>query len=163
VVVEALQVEDSVDEVAEEFGLPGCAETAGLGESFVHADEDIAVESVADRRWEMGDGRGRGRGQRAGGRLSGFGIVEGDDVGGALVLEESLVEARHFRGGDKANCQVVALDSQKVMEEGFGNFTKVAQVQWARALAILNAEYGSGSPRVGGCELGGNRAAHGPS
>ena len=44
-VIEAAQVEDAVDDIADQFGLPGGAEAAGLRGGLIHADDDLTVQT----------------------------------------------------------------------------------------------------------------------
>lgn len=64
-VVVAEQVQDAVDAVANDFGLPRGFESPGLAQGLVHADEDIGV-----KRWCA-----------VRGAWCVIRIVEGDDVG----------------------------------------------------------------------------------
>ena len=66
-VVDATEVQDTMDDDAMEFALIGLIELLGIGAHGVEADDDIACNLVA------------------------FGIIEGDDVGVIVVPKELAI------------------------------------------------------------------------
>ncbi len=55
-VVVTAEVEKAVDEVADEFALPACAEPAGLVDSLINANENFAVQGGASVSPGLGAG-----------------------------------------------------------------------------------------------------------
>lgn len=121
-VVIAGEVEQSVDDVAGQLGLPGGAELAGLGDGVVEADEDFAVQGVVRGAWGV------------------RGVVEGDDVGGAFVLEEGFVETGHFPRGDEVDAEFALCGVKMFREQMARDLPEQGQVHGARALAVADLE-----------------------
>jgi hypothetical protein len=118
IIVVALQVEQAVDEVAGQLGLPGGVEAWRLGHRLRHADVDLSVNALLERRsvtqgraeWHAGSGGPIGRllGERlaAGGAGDGWArVVEGDHVGATGVAEEGLVEPGDLAGPDQLDAE----------------------------------------------------------
>ncbi len=95
-VVVALEVENTVGQIADQLDLPGDTEAGGLEEGFVNADEDLA-----------------------GDRTIRFAVIEGDDVGRAGVAEISFIDFGHFGGVDEVDGQFIVVDLEEVREEEF--------------------------------------------
>src|SRR5262245_37612833 len=81
-VVVSPQMQDPMDHVADQFGLPGGAMGFGLGQRHLGADEQVAAK-VAQVP----------------------GVIEGDDIGGAGVVEEGLIDSRHGPRAHQLNAQ----------------------------------------------------------
>ncbi|HWX21763.1 MAG TPA: hypothetical protein VN578_17805 [Candidatus Binatia bacterium] len=103
-VIVAAQVKDAVDDVADQFALPGGSELAGLPDGFFKAHEDLAVQ-------------GRSTAPAAHSRRGIFSVVKRHDVGCAFVAEKSFVEPRHLVTIDELDTQLKILRSEEVLEE----------------------------------------------
>ena len=79
-VILAAQVQETVHDITSEFLLPTGLELGGLGDGIGDGDEEFAVEPVR-----------------------GGAVVEGDDIGGALVTKKIPVQAAHFVGADEVD------------------------------------------------------------
>src|SRR5581483_8765548 len=85
-IVIASQVQQSVNDVADKFALPGRVEAAGLDDGFVDADEEVPEKAAF----------------AAGQRIL-RSVIQCDHVGAAVVSEEALVQPGHFRGADQVH------------------------------------------------------------
>jgi hypothetical protein len=63
-----------------------------------------------------------------------FLMVEGENVRGAFVGEEGLVEAGHFGGGDEVDAQFVVLTVEQLFEQASGQAAPKRPLQRHRAL-----------------------------
>src|SRR5205823_4435944 len=102
-IVVAAQVESAVDEVANEFGLPGGAKLASLSEGRIDTNKNFTVQPSGSG-FSLGiaaGGQFAGRRTRptpaAGGERGGWpAVIEGEDIGAAVVVEELPVHTAHF-------------------------------------------------------------------
>ncbi len=136
-VIVAEEVQHAMDGVAQGFIGPGRAEAPGLAPGLVGADEQFSVklESV-----------GRGT------------VVEADDVGGAFVMEEGLVEAGHFVIADEMDAEGIGVEVEVVFEEMAEEGAEGGEGEEAGALAIAQEDLGAVRGVVGiGVGLGGGR------
>ena len=78
-----MEVEEAVDDVTAELLLPGGVELVGLEDGVGDRDVEFAVEVF-----------------RVGA------VVEGDDIGGTLVLEELPVHLGHLGGSDEVDADL---------------------------------------------------------
>ena len=137
-VIVAEQMQNAVNQIADDFGGPGGAEATGLVDGFVHANENFAVQI----------------GSRFGVPSFAFRVVEGDDVGGAAVLEKDLIESRHFRRGYQIYSQLGAVNLREFLEQLPPYRPKKAQINGEGSLLVSdrqrNLEGGSAEHRRGG-------------
>ena len=73
-IVVAVKMEEAVDEITGQFELPGGSKSGGLRDGFGETQVDLTVKSARVRRG-----------------LLELGMIEGNDVGAALMLEKLLV------------------------------------------------------------------------
>jgi len=71
------QMQDTVDEVTDQLGLPGGAKLSSLLHGVIEANEDFSVKSILPA------------------------VVEGDDVSGTGMTEELLVDPGHLWRSDE--------------------------------------------------------------
>src|ERR1035438_2418294 len=69
-----------------------------------------------------------------------FGVVEGNDIGRAFVLQEALVETGHFGGGDEVNAQIKASIGLRFPEQRLHDTPQQAQVDAASAVAVAKRQ-----------------------
>jgi hypothetical protein len=115
------QMEQSMDQVTHNLGLPRDAEPGGLKERLVRTDENLAKDS---------------------GRI-GLGVIKGDDVRGTGVAEAGFVEPRHFAGTHQVDCKIVLTDNERVVEQAAGDLAKEPEIDAPGALAIGEVEIAS--------------------
>jgi hypothetical protein len=127
VVIVSEQMQDAVDEVADNLGLPGGAKALRLQNGFVHADEEFPGD-FGSGVWGLGSG------------VSKFRVVEGNYVGGAFMLEKLLVDAGHFRRGDEGEAEFGIFDLRQFLQQRDANLTKQAEVDWSVLLTIVNQD-----------------------
>ena len=84
-----LQMENTVNEVTDQFRLPDCAKTPGLSDCFGYADDYVAFERV---------------------RVGFCGVVEGDDISRADVVQKMFVQGGNLSGIDEVNAQLKGLE-----------------------------------------------------
>lgn len=82
-VVLARKMEQAMDDVSSQLGLPRGVKGLGMRDRIGDGDEQFPDKTA----------------------LAGS-LVEGDDVGGALMLEKPLVDARHFADADQVDGNV---------------------------------------------------------
>lgn len=131
-VIEAAQMEDAVDDIADQFGLPSGAEAAGLRHGLIHAEDDLTVQ--------RGGGIGRAPGRRAAARPWFLQVVEGEDIGRAGMAQEGLVQAGHFRGAHQQQAEVKIIQPQQVAQERRCNPARQRQIQAADPLPVAQLE-----------------------
>lgn len=124
------EVEEAVDRVTEEFVGPAGAEAASLAEGHIGAEEQFAMELEV---------------------IAGIAVIEGDDIGGALVLEEGRVEADDFGLWDEVESEGVALDEEVMSQQVAHGAEERGPVHRAGALPIAEDHLGlrRGSAEVG--------------
>ena len=120
-IVITAQVKDSVDRVAHEFALPCSFIFRGLAHGFIHAEENIAGEQ---------------------GREHVIGIIESDNVGGAVMPEMSFIYTRHCGCADEINGQSVVFAAQILVKNRFDDSGKIVSIHAARSLLISQKEPG---------------------
>jgi hypothetical protein len=123
-VVVVLEMEHSVDEVPGQFESPGHAKAAGLDLSLRGAEEDFTIEA------QGGIGRA---------------VIEGDDVGGAFVIEPAPIEGDHSGEGEQVQAQRVGVELKLVIEEVSGGLEEGRGPDATSALAIANLEFVHGT------------------
>ncbi len=127
------EMEDAVDGVADEFGLPGGMELAGLAHGVGQTDVDLPLEMV---------------------RFGIFLMIEGDDVSGTFVIQIFPVNPGHLRGVDEMKTQFVGRDGRGFGEEAGEDAPQEAGFHRADGLAVANGErrvhrvIPSGAPRT---------------
>ena len=94
-VVMPTQMQQGVDVVADNFGLPSGAKFTGLADGYLDADKNFPVQ-------------GAGHGLRME-----IAIVEGDDVRWPGVVEVVFVNRGHFLRADEVKSQIRAVDVRK--------------------------------------------------
>src|ERR1035437_3093371 len=127
-IIVAEEMQHPVYDIADQFALPSGMETAGLGNRFVQANEDFAVQTGLSR-W--------------------FRVVEGYDVGRALMLQESLVEPGHLGRGNQVNAQIKASIGLRVPEQRLRDSSQVAQVHAPSAVAVAKSESAAHAASLG--------------
>jgi len=120
-VVVAEQVQEAVNGIADEFRLPGRSEAAGLGDGFIHADEEFAMNGSPA---EAGCGRSQVQ------------IVKGDDVSGAGVAKVSFIDARHFSRAHEIDSQFSLVELQQFSQQCTDDLAELTDIDWPRALAV---------------------------
>jgi len=123
----ATEVQQPVYEITDKLGLPSGAEPPRLTHSFVNADDDLAVK--AGGVWRVACGV--------------CGIVEGDDIRGAGMVEKSLVETRHVGRSDETDAEVNLLDLTQIGEQRVDDSAQEARVNRSCALPTGQGEVGS--------------------
>jgi hypothetical protein len=121
-------MEHAMDEVAGEFGGPGEAEAAGLDDGLGRAEEDFAVEVQGGIE---------------------FTVIEGDDVGGAVMVEPAAVESDHLGEGEEVQAEGVGVELELMFEEVAGGAEEGGDLDGASALAVayLDLVHGTVLPR----------------
>src|SRR5204863_4609033 len=66
--------------------------------------------------------------------------IEGDDVGGAGVIEKFLVQVRHNARGDEVNGQFVIGKLQQILQERCADVAQDRLVKGASALPVAKRE-----------------------
>ena len=133
-VIEAAQMEDAVDDIADQFGLPCGAEAAGLRHGLIHAEDDLAAQ--------RGGGIGRATRRRAAGRPWSFQVIEGEDIGRAGLMQEGLVQASHLGGANHQKAEVKIIQPHQVAQERRRNPARQRQIQAAGPLPVAQGEVG---------------------
>jgi len=123
-VVETLEVEDAMDEVAGEFAGPIDVELAGLAAGLEWAEEHFAVEFEC--------------------RVVGV-VVESDDIGGAGVIEPALIECDHGGQGEQVEAQGIVGEAELMFEEVSGGADEGGGMKAAGALAVTDQDFVHGS------------------
>ena len=131
-VIEAAQVEDAVDDIADQFGLPGGAEAAGLRCGLIHANDDVSVQ--------RGGGIGRATRQRAAGRPRLLAVIEAEDIGGAGMMQECLVQAGHLGRANQQKAEVKIIQSHQAAQERRCNPARQGQIEAAGSLPAAQGE-----------------------
>jgi len=140
-IVIAAQVERAVDEVANEFGLPGGAKLACLSDGRIDTNENFTVQPSGSgfRPGAPAGGRLAGRRARPGPVVEGDGlpaVIEGEYVGGAVVVEELPVQTAHFRRSHEVHPQGIGIQAESLREQDAGDAAEPWQVDATRALAV---------------------------
>jgi hypothetical protein len=108
-------MEDSVNNVTDDFVLRGRMITGGLKLGFVKANEDFPMNRFGGTTSKRSLSRSQ------------VSIVEGDDVGRASVTKESFIEPDHLRVGDQVNRQVV-VGQAEAADERLNDVSKEPEV-----------------------------------
>jgi hypothetical protein len=131
------QVQYPVNDIADQLTLPGGVELVGLGYRLVEANKDFPVQqgktvfSPVQSRHDSGACNGKER------RLScSFGVVKGDNIRRASVLQESPVEAGHLGRGYKIDGQIEAAIVPAFLKQRLHDLTQKAQVHPVKAMVI---------------------------
>jgi hypothetical protein len=118
------QVQDSMDGVADEFFWPGGAKFSRLRDGDFGANEDFTGEGI-----------------RYGARRSSpLRLIKGNDVGGANVIEVTLIDAGHFFGPDEMKAEFVFLGAKVMFECGAQNAAQESKIDRAGSLAVAQAQ-----------------------
>jgi hypothetical protein len=144
------QMQQPVNDVADQFALPGGVEAASLAHCFVKADDDFAVKLSRTSVLSIPNGgAGRGGAWPAGPLPCPFRVVKGDHIGGAFVSQESLVEARHLGRGYEANRKIEAAIAPRYFEQGSRDPPQEAQAHIKIRVSVVQVE----CPLAGGSRL----------
>jgi hypothetical protein len=123
-VVVVLKMEHSVNEVPGEFEGPGHAKAAGLDLCLGGAEEDFTIE-------------GEGGVRRA--------VIEGDDVGGTLLIQPAPIEGDHPGEREQVEAESVSVEAQLVFEEVTGGIEEGRGPDATSALAIADLDFVHGT------------------
>src|ERR1035441_1339162 len=104
-------------------------ETASLGSRFVEANKDFPVQTRL---------------------IAWFCVVEGNNVGRALMPQENLVKPCHLGRGHQVNTQIKAGIGLRVAEQGLGDSPEEAQVHAAGGVAVAKSESAAQAGSLGG-------------
>jgi hypothetical protein len=84
-IVEAAKMEHPMNQVTDQLALPGGAKAARLVPGFGQTDKEVTAKPIRSFR---------------------VGVIEGDDVGRARVLEVGLVHSDHRALADEVNAEL---------------------------------------------------------
>ena len=112
-IVVAAQVQQPVDRVARDFGLPGGFEIVRLFQRVGNGNENLAVQMAR-----------------------GTSVIECDDIGRAFVLQKLLVHARHLGRIDQVKAKFVIAQCEFVFENVTQDAAEQGNVHCPGALAI---------------------------
>src|SRR5947209_349483 len=115
----ALKMQNAVDQITDQFHLPGGPEFPGLGQDFAGANEDVTAQHLG---------------------ITASGVVESDDVSNAGVAQKGFIEADHLSGTDQVNAQLEASGRCEIRQEAENQFAKEPQVDGARALVVAQGQ-----------------------
>ena len=135
------QMEDSVDEVADQLRLPISAEPPGLAEGFVGAEEKLSLHCGL-RIADCGLGR------------LGLRVVEGDYVSASGVVNELFVQTGHGWVSEQGYFEVVGGQSEQVVEQGAGDSAEQPEIHPAGALVIVAGKGAQVPDRLGRLDTG---------
>ena len=113
-----------MDDIANEFLLPGSAEALRLPEGFIDADINVAK----DERCSLD--------------LRALVVVKGDYVGGTSVLQVLFVQSRHFHRIDDLDSEIEYLHLQQLAQAVQNDAPQQTQINPAAALTIPKRENG---------------------
>lgn len=131
------QVEQSMDDVAHHFLLPGDPKTFRLPDGFRHAYQKVSVEARI---------------------LAGHAVVEGDHIRAAFVLEVTFVGANHGGLANQVNAKLEILSRQFLLQQVQDNAAQIAGIDSATTLPVANQEHPLvHAPSFGRCARSGCR------
>src|SRR5260221_7232311 len=147
-------MQEAVHDVAHQLGFPKGVESPALANGFIEADKQLAtnqrggVASARFRKAAAWQAPGRRRGtlvlwglrELTRSRPGLAGVIEGDDIRCAFVVEEGFVEAGDFRRTDEMNGQIEMPGRQQVFQQRGDNAAEQRQINGAEPLAIAQAE-----------------------
>jgi hypothetical protein len=144
-IIIALQVQQAMNDIANQFGRPRGAEPARLNDGLVEADDDFSVQDGAGSASPV---RAIFNGLRSDFWIGGnavrrsvwFAVVESNHVRGAGVSEELVVELGHLRSGYQLESQVEGGWSEVFTQEVSYNPAQQAKVNGSDALAVAQGE-----------------------
>ena len=119
-------MKDTVDDIANKFGLPVGVEARGLPQGFLNTDEDVTGE----RTWR----KGRRGFSRVVARVR---IVECYNIGRPLMPKMRFVQSRDLSRVHKMNAQTGLIDLEFSFEQGANDPLKNSRVYTRRARPVL--------------------------
>jgi len=135
-IVVSSEVEQAVDEVARQFRLPGGVKPVSLDDGFIDADDDLTVQP--GRR-----GSDRVPAAACWFGFARLGVIEGNHVSRAFMVQKGFVEMSHLARGDEIEAEVILIQFQQVLEDTIGRLAKEAQIDPPGALPIADSEFAS--------------------
>ena len=75
----------------------------------------------------------------------GFGMIEGDDVGGAIVGKPALVEGDHCGQAEEVQAEGVSGQPELVFEQVTGDADELGDADRAGALAVADLDFVHGT------------------
>src|SRR2546425_8180940 len=112
-------MEQAVDDVANQLGLPCRAEPACLRNGLVHADNNLARKLS---------------------RAAAIRVIERNDVGWTIMLQKRFIQAGYFRSCDETDAQVEIGFMEAFFQERLCDSAQEANLQHERMLTVGKGE-----------------------